>query len=164
MIRVATLSNASQALGTALHFVARREPFASFRAADLVATVSGEIDRGHYRFALDGARVLGYVGWALYDADVAARAAEGGHPPPAPQATRGADVVWILTAVSITPAAFIALVRALRAAYPGLRMMGVRHKAQPGGNAHERIVFDRRARAAAPARPRHALQALVGGG
>lgn len=144
MVQVVTLSNPALALGTALHFVARREPFASFRAADLVSTVNGQVQRGHYRFALEGARVLGYVGWALYDADVAARAAAGGHPPPTPAMTQGADVVWILTAVSTTPEAFIALVRALRSLYPGARMMGVRHKARAGRERRERIVFDRR--------------------
>lgn len=137
MIKVVTLSHPGQALGSALHYVARREPFASFRAADLVATLSGEIDRGHYRFAIDGARVLGYLGWALYDAPVAARCAAGGHPPPPPQLAHGADVLWVLTAVSSTPAAFIAMVRAVRRAHPQLRWMGVRHK------AGRRFVFDR---------------------
>jgi len=170
MVQVVTLPSPTLALGTALHFVARREPFASFRAADLVSTVNGQVQRGHYRFAVDGQRVLGYVGWALYDADVAARAAAGGHPPPTSAMTQGADVVWILTAVSTTPAAFVALVRALRAAYPDLRMMGVRHKPGPHGERRERIVFDRRPCDDAPAGacgtrvpPRHALQALVGG-
>jgi hypothetical protein len=137
VIQVVTLSHAGHALGSALHYVARREPFASFRAADLVATVSGEIDRGHYRFAVDGPRVLGYLGWALYDADVAARCAAGGHPPPPPRLANGADVLWVLTAVSSSPAAFIALVKTVRRAHPQLRWMGVRHK--PGG----RFVFDR---------------------
>lgn len=170
MVQVVTLSSPTLALGTALHFVARREPFASFRAADLVSTLNGQVQRGHYRFAVDGPRVLGYVGWALYDEDVAARAAAGGHPPPTAAMTQGANVVWILTAVSTTPAAFVALVRALRSAYPGLRVMGVRHKPRADGERPGRIVFDRRPLGAAPASPfrtpappRHALQALVGG-
>jgi hypothetical protein len=138
--RIATLTPAQLALGAALHYVGRHPPFSAFRAQDLIQTVAGEIERGHYRFALDGARVVGYVGWALYDNDLADRCAAGGHPPPPPSAAQGRDVVWILTAASSSPAAFLALVKAVRALHPRLRLMGVRHKPD------RRVLFDRRPR------------------
>lgn len=141
-LRIATLTPTQQALGAALHYVGRHPPFADFRAQDLIHTVAGEIERGHYRFALDGPRVVGYVGWALYDAEIADRCAAGGHPPPLPSAANGHDVVWILTAASSSPAAFVAMVKAVRALYPALRLMGVRHKTD------RRVLFDRRPREA----------------
>ena len=128
-------------LGVALHFVARIAPFANFRSTELVATLDAQIQREHCLFALDGERVVGYLGWALYDAAVAERFARGG-PAPAIALAHGADVAWILTAVSLNHAALLQLVRALRERYPTLRVMGIRYK----GNGR-RIVFDRAPRA-----------------
>jgi hypothetical protein len=138
-------------LGVALHFVARQEPFASFRSADLVSTLSAQIQREHCLFALDGERVVGYLGWAEYDAAVARRFAAGGAPPPNTLA-RGKDVVWILTAAATHDAALMALVRTLRSEHAGMRVMGIRHK--PEGR---RVVFDRAAREQAVGR-RHQVQ------
>lgn len=126
------------ALGVALHFLSRHEPFARFPAAALVRTVSGQVERGHYRVATVGDRVVGYLGWALYDAAVAERFAATMQPPD-DRLAQGRDVVWILTAASHGADALLPMYRAVRALYPGLRLMGVRHKA--GGR---RVVFDRR--------------------
>lgn len=104
----------------AAHFVAKREPFSRFPAGDLIRTLSAQIRKGHYLFALDPAvkpvRVVRYLGWALYDHAVAERFAATGVPPSDGLPT-GGDVVWILTAVA--------------------EKMGVRHKA--GG---KRVKFD----------------------
>ena len=132
-------------LGVALHFVARQEPFAGFRSADLVSTLNAQIQREHCLFALDGERVVGYLGWAQYDAAVAQSFALGGPPPPNALA-HGKDVVWILTAAATHQAALMALVRTLRTDHPGMRVMGIRHK--PEGR---RVVFDRAARVSAVA-------------
>ena len=140
MLTVLPLSGHLSRLGVATHFVARLEPFAGFRSADLVCTLNAQIEREHCLFALDGKRVVGYLGWALYDAAVAAPFARGGAPPPNALA-HGRDVAWILTAAAVHPAALMALARTLRAQYPGMRVMGIRHK--PGGR---RVVFDRAAR------------------
>ena len=132
-------------LGMALHFVARQEPFASFRSADLVSTLNAQILREHCLFALDGKRIVGYLGWAEYDAAVAQSFANGGAAPSNTLA-HGKDVVWILTAAAVHDAALMALVRTLRAEHPGMRVMGIRHKGQG-----RRVVFDRAARGRAPA-------------
>ncbi|MEB3335061.1 MAG: hypothetical protein VKP70_08755 [Cyanobacteriota bacterium] len=123
------------ALGAAAHFVARHEPFAGFLAAELVRTLSGQVHRGHYLFALDvsskPARVVGYFGWALY-ADVdAERFAATGSPPAEVRSVDG-NVVWMLTTVADSRAAFFALVKATRSLYPAHRVMGIRHKARRG--------------------------------
>ena len=128
------------ALGLAAHFVARRAPFNRFPAGDLIRTLSAQINRGHYLFALDTsakpARVVGYFGWALYDHSVAERFAATGVPPSDRLAT-GGDVVWILTAVAENRGAFFALGKSARALYPAHRVMGIRHKANG-----KRIIFD----------------------
>lgn len=135
VLRVRTIERRWQALGVALHYLSRREPFSRFPSSALVRTVWGEIERGHYRFALAGERVVGYIGWALYD-DADARAFAAGGPPPGDDKARGRDVVWILTAAG--QEALLPMYRAVRALHPGLRLMGVRHKRDG-----RRVVFDR---------------------
>lgn len=137
MLTVRRLPGRWTSLGIATHFVARLEPFASFRSADLVRTLDAQIEREHSLFALDGARVVGYLGWALYDAAVAEQFARTGAPPPNALA-HGSEVAWILTAAAVHPSALKAMAQALRDQYPGMRLMGVRHK--PGGR---RVVFNR---------------------
>jgi hypothetical protein len=123
------------ALGAAAHFVARHEPFGSFLAAELVRTLSGQVHRGHYLFALDvsakPARVVGYFGWQLYSDVEAERFAATGSPP-ADESTVDGNVVWILTAVADSRPAFFALVKAARSFYPAHRVMGIRHKTRRG--------------------------------
>lgn len=137
-LSVRTLASPMTALGVAAHFVARHAPFDSFPAGALMRTLSGEIDRGHYRLALEGRRVVGYLGWALYTTATAERFAATGRPP-LDADEPGASVVWVLTAVSARPDALLALYRAVRAAHPGLLLMAMRHK--PGGR---RVVVRRR--------------------
>jgi len=128
------------ALGLAAHFIGGREPFSRFPAGDLVRTLNGQIRRGHYLFALDTAaepaRVVGYLGWALYDNAVADRFIATGVPPADERATEG-DVAWILTAAALNRAAFFAMAKAARALYPEHRVIAIRHKA--GG---KRVRFD----------------------
>ena len=146
-LNVRRLSGQWSRLGIACHFVARHEPFASFRSSELVNTLSAQIEREHCLFALQGSRVVGYFGWALYDAAVAERFARGAAPPHNSLA-HGRDVVWLLTAAAAHPRAPLAMGRALRAQYPGMRVMGIRHKA-----AGQRVVVDLAARFAAPDGP-----------
>lgn len=134
-LSVRTVPGRWQALGVAMHFLSRREPFSRFPSAALTRTVWGQIERGHYRFALIGERVVGYIGWALYDTADAQAFAAGG-PPPDDAKAQGRDVVWILTAAG--DEALLPMYRTVRALHPGLRLMGVRHKGDG-----RRVVFDR---------------------
>lgn len=128
------------ALGLAAHFIGGREPFSRFPAGDLIRTLNGQVRRGHYLFALDTAaepaRVVGYLGWALYDGAVADRFIATGVPPADERATEG-DVAWILTAAALNRAAFFAITKAARKLYPDHRVVAIRHK--PGG---KRVRFD----------------------
>jgi hypothetical protein len=138
-IVVKTMSNRWLALGLAAHYVASRAPFGGFTAGDLVRTLSGQVERGHYLFALDTgtdpARVVGYYGWALYPHAIAERFAAVGAPPPDDDGRKG-EVVWILTAAAEDRVAFFALAKAARARYPHHRVMAIRHK------QHRRVLFD----------------------
>ena len=136
-LTVRTLAGSMSALGVAAHYVSRHPPFDAFPAASLMRTLSGQIERQHYRVALDGQRVVGYLGWALYGRASAERFAATGKPP-ADSNEAQPEVVWILTAVVTRPEALLALYRAVRAQYPGLRLMAMRHKA--GGR---RVVYRR---------------------
>jgi hypothetical protein len=146
-IEIRRIAGRWTALGPALHFVARHEPFARFPAAALVRTLSGQIERGHCLFAVEAPNLVGFMGWAHYDAAVAERFARTGAPPP-DELARGRDVLWILTAAASTPAALAALVRAVRAEHEGWRAMGIRHR--PDG---KRVLFDQPIRLRAEERP-----------
>ena len=137
---VKKIPNPWVALGLAAHFVARHDPFSRFPAADLIRTLSGQINRGQYLFALDDstkpARVLGYLGWALYDDAEADRFAATGVPPTEERADRG-SVAWVTTAAADSRTAFFALLKAARALYPTHRVMAIRNK--PSG---KKVTFD----------------------
>jgi hemolysin-activating ACP:hemolysin acyltransferase len=141
-ITVQKIPNMWTALGLASHFVARREPFGGFKSRELIRTLSAQMQRGHYLLALDRsekeARVVGYVGWALYDRAVAERFAATGVPPQA-ELSEGGDVVWILTLAVQDRRTLSALFKAGRALYPAHRVMGIRHKADG-----RKVVLDRR--------------------
>jgi hemolysin-activating ACP:hemolysin acyltransferase len=135
-LRLTPLPAGHESLGAVLHYLARREPFRGFRFGDMVATVDGQIQRGHCLLALRGRKIVGYLGWATYDAADAASFARTGVAPPLERA-RGQDVVWVLTAASNETSALRAMLQAGRARYVGKRAMGVRYRADG-----TRIIFD----------------------
>jgi hemolysin-activating ACP:hemolysin acyltransferase len=100
MIEIRRLKDPSTTLGVALHFLSQRDPFASFPARELVATVDGQIRRGTYLLALKEMRVVGYLGWALFDEATAADFART-MMAPSSSLIEGGDVVWVLTAAAI---------------------------------------------------------------
>jgi hypothetical protein len=136
-LRLGRFQDPGAALGAACHFLARREPFASFRADALVRTLDGQVRRGHYLAALDGRRVVGWLGWALLSEAAAQRFAERGEVPDAATLGTTGGVAWLLTAASDSTAVLRAMTREARRAQPGLRIMGVRHG--PGGPRIHRL-------------------------
>ena len=139
-IRIVRLPERYAALGVAVHFLARRKTFDRFPFSELVATIDGQITRGHYHFAFQGNRLIGYVGYALYGTADAEAFAMTGRLPPADQAS-GADVVWLLTLAAVEDAAVEAFKKRIKADFAGKRAMGVRHRAD--GSRH---AFDFRLR------------------
>jgi hemolysin-activating ACP:hemolysin acyltransferase len=66
------------ALGMAVNYLMTKPAFANLRFGDWSRILVGQINRGHYCFALDGAnRVQGFVGWALTTRDKAEAWVEG---------------------------------------------------------------------------------------
>jgi hypothetical protein len=119
------------ALGLASHFVARQPTFGRFSADSLIRTLDSQIRRNHYLFAFDTtaapARVVGYFGWALYD-HAAAEAFAATGVSPRQEFDEGGDVIWLMTAASLSRPAFFALMKATRALYPHHRAMAVRNR------------------------------------
>lgn len=129
------------AMGLALPYLAARQPFAAFQAGELTRTVAGQILRGHYLMAFEGARLVGYLGWACYSPEDAAAFARSLQAPPDARAD-GQGVVWLQTAAAGSSPALGAMLAQGRARYGGWRVMGVRHRRN--GRV---VVFDQPIRA-----------------
>jgi len=140
-LEIRRLGSTMAALGAAAHFLARHRPFAGFPAGAFVATLHGQVRRGHYLLVLEGQRIRAYLGWALLDAVVADRLARAGGTP-SPEECEGSEVVWLLTVAATDTAALKAGLDAGRALHAGRRVMGVRRR--PNGHA---VLLDRQIRA-----------------
>lgn len=127
---VTRMKHNQAALGVALHFLARRPPFGSFKAQELVVTVARQISTQRYIMAFEGSQLVGFLGWELYGEDAAVRFART-LVPPRPGEEGGDDVVWLLLAAATRTRALRLMCAAGRRLYPGRRVMGVRHR--PGG-------------------------------
>jgi hypothetical protein len=135
-LTVRTIDQPYLALGIAVHFLARRDPFAGFRFGDLVHTVDGQVRRKHALFAFEGDKVVGYLGWALCNERDALEFARTARPPPLDLTEEG-DVVWLLTASAATTAALKAMIKVGKSLNIGRRVMGVRYK-----SAGKRVMFN----------------------
>lgn len=149
-ITIRALDPSYTTLGIALHFLARRAPFSGFRFGDLTQTVDDQIRRRHALFAFDDRRVVGYLGWHLYDLAVAREFARTGRPPPL-ERPDGADVAWVMTAAAAVPETLVALVEAGKACNIGRRAMGVRYKKNGRRVIFDQLIAPRRAKAPAAA-------------
>jgi hemolysin-activating ACP:hemolysin acyltransferase len=132
---ISQLKSLPEALAAAVHFLARRPPFDGFGFGAMALSLDSQIKRGTYAFAIDGSKVIGYMGWTLLDHVQAESFAERGQTPRFDDAG-GQDVVWLLVVASQDKATLQALLRAGRQRYSGKTVMGVRYK----GNSH-RVVF-----------------------
>lgn len=140
-LTIREIDNPYVALGIAAHFLARRAPFSGFRFGDLVQTLDVQLRRHHARFAFEGERMVGYIGWALYGAQEAAQFAQTGRPPPLDQPD-GGDVLWVLTVAAVAPQVAKALTGTAHGLHVGKRAMGVRYRANG-----KKVVFDQPIRA-----------------
>jgi hemolysin-activating ACP:hemolysin acyltransferase len=132
---ISQLKSPAEALAAAVHFLAKQRPFDQFSFGPMTMSLDAQIKRGTYAFAIDGSKVVGYMGWTLLDHVQAESFAERGQTPRFDDAG-GHDVVWLLVVASQDKATLQALLRAGRQRYSGKTVMGVRYK----GNGH-RVVF-----------------------
>lgn len=135
-ILVTQMNRPEAALAAASHFLARRAPFDRFAFGPMTLSLDHQAKAKTYLFALEGQKVVGYVGWVMLDAARARAFAREGRIP-GPGDTGGDDVVWVLVAGADSRQALEAMLAAGRRRYAGKRVMGVRHK--PGGR---KVVFD----------------------
>jgi hypothetical protein len=65
------------ALGMAANYLMSKPPFANQRFGEWTSVLVGQINRGHYYFAVDGKRVRGFMGWGLTTREKAEAWVEG---------------------------------------------------------------------------------------
>jgi hemolysin-activating ACP:hemolysin acyltransferase len=81
MLRIATHSNPNAALGLAVSYLMTKPAFANLKFGDWSRILVGQINRGHYRFALDSMNTMqGFMGWALAPHELAEGWLEGTRP------------------------------------------------------------------------------------
>jgi hemolysin-activating ACP:hemolysin acyltransferase len=80
-LRIFKPSSAAAALGLAVSHLMVKPAFANLKFGDWSRILVGQINRGHYCFALDGEnQVQGFMGWAFADKDKAEAWVEGRRP------------------------------------------------------------------------------------
>jgi acyl carrier protein/hemolysin-activating ACP:hemolysin acyltransferase len=65
------LPHEGQALGVAVRLLHTHEPFSSYTFGTFAKTLTGQIQRRHYVFSIKGTKIVGYIGWALCQTEVA---------------------------------------------------------------------------------------------
>src|SRR5438445_4569741 len=77
-LRIVKPANAAAALGLAVSHLMVKPAFANLKFGDWSRILVGQINRGHYRFAIDAEnRVQGFMGWALASHEHAEAWADG---------------------------------------------------------------------------------------
>jgi hemolysin-activating ACP:hemolysin acyltransferase len=134
---VSQMNRPDAALAAAAHFLARRAPFDQFGFGMMTLSLDAQVKNRTYLFAIDGVKVVGYLGWAMLDTARAEAFARENRVPRHDE-TGGDDVIWLLVAAAASKTALDAMLEAGRKRYAGKRIMGVRHK--PGGRV---VKFDK---------------------
>jgi hemolysin-activating ACP:hemolysin acyltransferase len=122
---VQQMRDATMAMGLAVPFAASHHPFGSYRADTLVGSILGQIRRRHYVFVVRQGTIIGYVGWALCQPDVATAWIVNGQTPTFEQCSDG-DVVVPIIAIADERSALRLMVSHVRNLYGGKSYMGRR--------------------------------------
>jgi hemolysin-activating ACP:hemolysin acyltransferase len=115
----------TEALGCATLLLSTARPFDRMRFGALARALNGQIHRGHYLFAAQGRRLVGYVGWALCTEEVGRGWAHGRYRPSHEDCLAG-DCFVGLTWYGESPRITFFLMRRCRALYPGVKVFGRR--------------------------------------
>ncbi|WP_243369772.1 hypothetical protein [Microvirga solisilvae] len=130
LISVEQIPDQNAALGLAARYAAARQPFGSYRADRLIGSIAGQVQRGHYGFAIRAGIIAGYVGWALCEPATAREWIEGGRVPTPDQCNQG-DMVVVLMVIADDPQVLRRLHAYLRTNNPGRDYIG-RRAQRPG--------------------------------
>lgn len=125
-LSIGRLQSPEAAFTAAIRFLAGREPFASLSLTSVVDPVAGAIKRGHYVIASEANRVVGLTCWALTDADLARRWADGTAIPTYDQCLSG-DTVVLQMGGGTSPRVALQGVRHIAGLYPGMPYVMVRY-------------------------------------
>src|ERR1043165_8474797 len=80
-LRIFKPANPAAALGLAVSYLMTKPAFANLKFGDWSRILVGQINRGHYRFALDSTNtVQGFMGWALAPQELAEGWLDGRRP------------------------------------------------------------------------------------
>ena len=120
-LRCIRLRDAYKAAGLALSALSKVEPYARYPFGNLVRTVMGQINRGHYVLTLEGQVVVGYAGWVLCAPEVAEARVAGRAVPPYEQCVDSPNPV-LVTFLARHRAATFRQIRRMRELYPGRRV------------------------------------------
>lgn len=119
------VADLNTALGLATAYVVAHPPFGAYRADKLVGSIAGQLQRRHYAFAVRNGAIVGYLGWALCQPDVAEAWLEHGRTPSFDQCGSG-EVLVLVMVVADDPAALRQLVAHVRKHHAGKTYMGRR--------------------------------------
>src|SRR5205085_11896204 len=117
------------ALGRIVSFLRDASPFTSYRFGAFVATVEGQIERGHYLAVLRDEEVVGYLGYALCDERIAQAWLEGRYVPTLDECRNG-DVLVAMTMHTTSREVFAFLIREGRRLLPKVKTVFRRHYGQ----------------------------------
>lgn len=116
-IRCQTFADPYAAMGHAVNLLGKVQPFTSYRFGELAGTLGGQIGRGHYRFAMRGTQLEGYMGWALCDEALARDWVAGGCVPTYDECVDG-DACVLMTFWASSRHVTFQMIRQLRQLYP----------------------------------------------
>jgi hemolysin-activating ACP:hemolysin acyltransferase len=113
------------ALGVAMYFLRRVQPYASFPFGRFSNVLAGQIRRGHYVFTIADGVPVGYAGWALCDENTARAWVEGRAVPKASECLDG-DCALLITYCATNREACIRQARHCRNLLSGKKIFGIR--------------------------------------
>jgi hemolysin-activating ACP:hemolysin acyltransferase len=124
-VRIMQHPDQNVAVGLAVSFIAAKPPFANYPASRLVSSILGQVQRGHFAFAIREGCVVGYIGWALCTNSVV-EAWLVGDQTPASEQCRDGEVVVPIIIVAEDSSALRRLVAFVSKLYPGRPYAGRR--------------------------------------
>ena len=113
------------AIGRAINMLRQVQPYASYKFGEFAGTLAGQIERGHYLFAVRDQQLVGYIGWALSDEAVARAWVEGRYVPSMEECKDG-DYFVLMTMHASTQGVAFFLTRECRKIYPNRRVIFTR--------------------------------------
>src|ERR1700690_1823153 len=113
------------ACGAAVDLLRTHKPFTEAPFGTYASVLRGQIAREHYVFAVRNKLVVGYVGWALCNEDVALAWTQRRHAPKYAECLSGD--CWVgLTYYATSRHATFAMMGHIKRRYPGYKIYGLR--------------------------------------